>query len=227
VLGALGMWICGAFVYQGAHTTSATNVSLIYAAAPVGIAVVGRWLLDERASRAQQAALALAFCGVLFVIAKGDPASLANARFTVGDLWIVAAAVSWVAYSVLLQRWGSALGPRERLACIAAGGLVVLLPFTVAEALLVPAPPPSWAALGLVVAAAVLPGVLSYGAYSLLLRELGASRSGVVLYLSPLYAAAIAWVALGEAPQGYHAIGALMILPAIHLASRGGSAASR
>ncbi|HRD86064.1 MAG TPA: EamA family transporter, partial [Rubrivivax sp.] len=30
VLGALGMWICGAIVYLGAHTTTATNIALIY-----------------------------------------------------------------------------------------------------------------------------------------------------------------------------------------------------
>lgn len=220
VLGALGMWVCGAFVYIGAHTTSATNVGLIYAATPVGIAVVGRWLLKEATSRTQQAAMALAFVGVLFVIARGDPASLLQARFTVGDLWIVAAALAWIAYSVLLQRWTSALGPRERLACISAGGLVVLLPFTLAEAALLPALPASWQALGLIVAAGVLPGFLSYQAYSLMLRELGPTRSGVVMYLGPVYAAFIAWWLLGEAPQWYHAVGALLILPSIHLATR-------
>jgi drug/metabolite transporter (DMT)-like permease len=220
-LGALGMWICGAFVYQGAHTTTATNVGLIYAATPVGIAVVGRRLLHENMSRAQHWAMALAFVGVLFVVAKGDPARLLRARFAVGDLWILAAAVSWVAYSVLLQRWPSVLGPRERLACVMAGGLVVLLPFTLLEAALVPAPPLSWAALGLVVAAAVLPGFLSYQAYSFMLRELGPTRSGIVMYLSPLYAAGVAWWLLGEAPGWYHGVGALMILPSIHLATRG------
>jgi drug/metabolite transporter (DMT)-like permease len=220
VLGALGMWVCGAFVYIGAHTTSATNVGLIYAATPVGIAVVGRWLLHERTSRRQQAAMALACVGVLFVIARGDLASLLRARFTAGDLWIVAAALAWIAYSVLLQRWPSALGPRERLACISAGGLLVLLPFTLLEAALVPALPWSWQALGLVVAAGVLPGFLSYQAYSLMLRELGPTRSGVVMYLGPVYAAFIAWWLLGEAPQWYHAVGALLILPSIQLASR-------
>ncbi|MDE0780669.1 MAG: hypothetical protein OSB67_07940 [Alphaproteobacteria bacterium] len=34
VLCILGMGICGAFVYVGADTTSATNIGLIYASAP-------------------------------------------------------------------------------------------------------------------------------------------------------------------------------------------------
>jgi hypothetical protein len=45
VLGALGMWVCGAFVYQAGHTTSATNIALLYAVAPVAITAVSLHLL--------------------------------------------------------------------------------------------------------------------------------------------------------------------------------------
>jgi len=32
LLGALGMWVCGAFVYIGGHTTEALNIGLLYVA---------------------------------------------------------------------------------------------------------------------------------------------------------------------------------------------------
>jgi len=219
-LGALGMWICGAWVYLGGQTTSATNIALIYAATPVAIAVAGVKLLHERMSLAQRAAVVAALAGVLFVIAKGDPANLLAVRFVRGDAWIVAAAVSWTAYSVLLKRWPSALGPAERLAAIIAGGLLVLLPFTLWEVLTQPAPALGGRALLLVVLAAVLPGALSYGAYSFLQRELGASRTALLLYLAPVYGALGAWLVLGEVPGWYHAAGAALILPSIWLATR-------
>jgi drug/metabolite transporter (DMT)-like permease len=41
-----------------------------------------------------------------------------------------------------------------------------------------------------------------------------------VLYLGPLYAATLAWFALGEPLHLYHAVGALIILPGIYLASQ-------
>ena len=45
VFGALGMWICGAWVYIGARSTDATNIALIYALSPVFIALVSSlWL---------------------------------------------------------------------------------------------------------------------------------------------------------------------------------------
>lgn len=70
------------------------------------------------------------------------------------------------------------------------------------------------------VTAALVPGLLSYGAHSLLQRELGASRTAMMLYLAPVYGAGLAWLLLGEAPGWYHAVGAAMILPSIWLASR-------
>jgi drug/metabolite transporter (DMT)-like permease len=220
VLGALGMWICGAFVYLGGQTTSALNIGLIYAACPVGIAVCGVLLLHERMSMSQRCGAALALAGVLYVICKGELGNLLAVRFTIGDAWVVAAAVSWVAYSVLLQRWKSALPPAARTAAIVACGVAVLLPFSVAEAWLVPQPPLGAKALLLVVLAALLPGALSYTSYAIIQRSLGASRTGLMLYLSPLYAALLAWLLLGEPPRAYHAVGAALILPSIWLATR-------
>jgi len=220
VLGALGMWICGAFVYEGAHSTSAVNIGLIYAATPVAIAFVSTRLLHEKLNGWQRAAMALALFGVLFVIAKGEASNLLGVRFSVGDLWILAAGASWVAYTVLLQRWPSALAPGPRLAAITLGGVLVLLPFTVLEAALRPGPPIGGHALLLIVLAGLLPGFVSYQAYAYMLRELGAARSSLVMYLAPVYAAFTAWALLGEAPRWYHAVGAALILPAIYLATR-------
>ncbi len=221
VLGALGMWICGAFVYIGAQTTTATNIGLIYAVGPVGIALASRWLLNERITSLQVGAMGMALLGVLVVIAKGNLAGLMQAKFVAGDVWLLVACASWIAYSILLQRWSSALGPRQRLACITAGGLLVLLPFTLLEAALQPALPWSWKGGALIVLAGVLPGFLSYQGYALILRELGATRSSLMLYLAPVYGAVNAWWLLGEVPQWFHLLGAALILPSIRLATKG------
>ncbi len=220
VLGFLGMYICGAWVYVAGRSTSSTNIALIYAATPMAIVAASAWLLHERMSRAQWAGVVLALLGLLLVIAKGDPRRLLAVQLVAGDAWITAAAASWTAYSVLLKRWPSALGPGERLVAIIGGGLLVLLPTTLLEAMVTTTPALGWGAAGLVLMAAVLPGVLSYGAYSYLQRELGASRTAMMLYLAPVYGALLAWAVLGEVPGWYHLLGAAMILPSIWLASR-------
>ena len=220
VFGALGMWVCGAFVYIGARTTSATNISLIYAVSPVLIALVSGTLLQERLGRVQIAGIALALAGVLHVIVKGQWAALARVEFTTGDLWIVSATIAWSAYALLLKAWPSAFGPAARLALSSVGGLVVLLPFTIAEALWFMPTQLSWASFGYILAAALFPGFGAYLAYSYMQRELGAARVAVVLYLGPIYAAIAGWLVLGEAVVGFHWAGAALILPGIYLATR-------
>lgn len=222
VLGALGMWVCGAWVYIGGRSTSATNMALIYAVTPITIALASARLLHERMHPRQWLGVGLALLGLLYVVSQGDLSRLLAVRFAPGDLWIAACAVAWTAYSVLQKHWPSQLGPAERLVATSVGGLVLLVPGTLIEAMTTPVPPPSWAALGLVVAAAVVPGVLSYGAYAVLQRQLGASRTALMLYLTPVYAPLLAWAVLGEVPRAYHLVGAALILPSIALATRRG-----
>jgi drug/metabolite transporter (DMT)-like permease len=220
VLGALGMWVCGAFVYIGARTTTAANVGLIYAGSPVLIALASALWLHERFGVRQWAGVALAIGGVVHVIVKGGWGALGAASINPGDAWIAIAMVCWAAYSLLLKAWPSAFGSLARLTLIACGGVLVLLPFTVAESLMGWGSTLSWKSVGLVLLAALLPGAAAYGAYSVMQRVLGAARVGMVLYLGPIYAAVIGWLVLGEPIEVYHYGGAALILSGIWLATR-------
>lgn len=220
VLGFCGMYICGAWVYLAGRSTTSANIALIYSVTPLAIVVLSAQLLHERMRPAQWLGVLLALLGLLVVITHGHLANLLDVRLTAGDGWIAGAAASWAAYSVLLKRWPSALDTGPRLLAIILGGLVVLLPTTLAEALLWPGPPLGWAAAGLVLMAAVVPGVLSYGAYAYLQSQLGAARTAVMLYLPPIYGALLAWLVLGERPGWHHLAGAALILPSIWLATR-------
>ena len=220
VLGALGMWICGAWVYIGARTTGAVNIALIYAISPVLIVAFSALWLRERFKLLQACGLALALAGVLHVVLKGHWAALAAVQFVPGDGWILAATLSWTVYSVLLKKWPSPLGPSARLTVISLAGVLVLLPFVIWEALVNPLPVLTVQGFGLALAAAFFPGYGAYLAYSVMQRELGAARVSVVLYLGPIYTAIMAWLVLGEPLQAYHAWGMVLVLPGIYLVQR-------
>ena len=220
VLGALGMWVCGAFVYIGGRSTTAVNIGLLYAASPVLIALASALWLHERIGVAQAAGVTLALAGMLHILLRGNWPALLALQFNPGDLWVAVAVLCWTVYSLLLRAWPSAFGPLARLTLIACGGIVVLVPFTVWEALAWWPSQWSWKSLALVVAAALLPGAGAYAAYSYMQRELGAARVGVVMYLGPLYSALLAWAVLGERIEGFHLAGAALILPGIFLSTR-------
>lgn len=220
MLGALGMWICGAWVYIGGQTTVAVNIALLYSVSPVLVVAVSALWLKERVSTTQAAGVFLALAGVLHVVLKGQWAHLGDVRFVVGDAWIFAAATAWTVYSILLKRWHSPLEASPRLAVIALAGVLVMLPFTIYEALVNPLPVLTLPGFGLSLAVALFPGYGAYLAFSVMQRELGAARASVALYLGPIYTAVIAWMVLGEALSIFHLVGAMLILPGIYLVNR-------
>ncbi len=223
VLGCLGMLVCGAWVYQGARSTQAINIALIYAASPVLIGLGAALWLGERLRQRQVLGVLLALAGVLHVLVKGQWGHLLQLQFVAGDLWIVAATVAWAAYALLQKHWPSSLSATARLAAICSGGVLVLLPFALWEATQSGLTQWGWPALGLVLVAALVPGLGAYWIYGWAQKILGASRVAVALYLGPLYGGLTAWCLLGEAPGWHHLVGALLILPGVFLVSSAAS----
>ena len=222
VLGALGMWICGAFVYIAGRTTTATNIGLIYAISPVLVALFSTLVLKERIGIAQIAGTAVALAGFFHIVLKGEWGGLSAVELTPGDWWIFVAAISWAAYTLLLKAWPTSFGSAARLALTSLGGALVILPFAIAEAVWFMSSELSWQNAGYIATTAIIPGVGAYLAYSFMLRELGASRVAVVLYLGPIYGALMGWLVLGESIRPFHWAGAALILPGIFLATRKG-----
>jgi drug/metabolite transporter (DMT)-like permease len=222
ILGALGMGVCGAFVYIGADSTTATNIGLLYAASPILIVLGARLFYGEALSALQGLGVAISLLGVFAIICKGDPNILLELRFVVGDLWIAAASVGWAAYSLLLRHRPSGMPMITRFAAIVAGGLIILLPFYFGEMaageLLV------WntTTIASILFLAVVPSCGAYLSYARIQRSLGTGPTSLLMYLLPLYNGVLAFLLLGETLEFYHLIGAAMVLPGIYLATRKG-----
>jgi drug/metabolite transporter (DMT)-like permease len=217
VLGACGMWICGAWVYLAGESTGAMNISLIYASSPVLIAVGSVIWLGEHFSKRQWVGVVVAMSGVVHVVVRGDWAHLSQVNLVPGDLWVVAASVAWAAYALLQKKWHSPLGSTARLATICMGGVAVLLPFALFELASSSTPVLGWQALGLIVLTALVPGLGAYWIYGWTQKILGASRVAVTLYLGPLYSGMAAWLLLGEPMGWHHLAGGVLILSGVAL----------
>ncbi len=219
LLGGLGMGVCGAFVYIGAATTTATNIGLIYATSPVFIVLFAAIFYRERLGGLQLLGAGLALAGVLVLIAKGDPAALLELRFVVGDLWIATATLCWAVYSVILRYARSRLDGMTRFTAICLFGVLILLPFHLWEAVTLGPPQPTAETLGWILLVAVVAGFGAYQVYGLIQQALGAARAGLIMYLFPLYNSVLAVLLLGEALEGYHLAGAALVLPGLVLAN--------
>ena len=217
ILGACGMWICGAWVYLAGQTTQALNISLIYSSSPVLIAIGAVWFMKESMGPPQIAGVVLCLVGVVHVIVKGQWQQLQAVEFTTGDAWIAAASLAWAAYTLLQKHWKSEFSASAHLAMICWGGVLVIAPFALLEATVWGMPDWSMKATWMVLATALFPGLGAYWMYGWTQRILGASKVSVTLFLGPLYTAIMATLVLQEALSTHHFVGAALILPGVAL----------
>ena len=94
-LGLSGYAICGAFPYISGLTTTVTNMGIIYALSPILIVLLSYVFFHQKLKTIQLLGILISFYGVSFVIFKGSILNLLNLNFTLGDLWILGAAISW------------------------------------------------------------------------------------------------------------------------------------
>ena len=170
--------------------------------------------LRERLGFMQWLAIALAFAGLIHVVIKGQWIALAQVRLVARELWILAATVSWTLYSIFLKRWPSAFSPMAQLDLTISGGVLLLMPLTVLEALSgLPMTHTiwGWKTFVLAITAALMPGAGAYPAYATLQKSLGVLRASLTLHMGPLYAVVTAFSFQTEPVHFYHLMGAIIL----------------
>ncbi|NTV11510.1 MAG: DMT family transporter, partial [Zoogloea sp.] len=196
--------------------TSATNAALLNSFIPV--AIIGlSWFLGRRLGVREGLGVAISLAGVMTIVSRGDPPALLDLTLNVGDLWMLAAVLSWALYTLCLQWRPGGLHPMALLAVLTAIGLLVLLPFWVAElsagARLAPTP----GVLAGVAYTGVFPAFLGYVFWNRAVGLVGGSKAGLFIHLMPVFSTLLAALFLGELPRTFHFAGIALILSGIWL----------
>jgi drug/metabolite transporter (DMT)-like permease len=220
LLGSIGMSICGLSAYEAGHTTSTANIALIYASSPVMMVLLEWALGKDRLSAMQATGVGLCLLGVLEIVSHGEAGVLAHMNFVSGDLWSLSGAIGWAAYSYLLRHLPSELNFSVRLPALCAAGAVAIAPFALLETLSTGGLPLTMKSLAMLALIVVVASYASYMAYAALQRMSSVSFAGLAVYVSPFYAALYGWVFVNESLQGFHLVGAAMVLAGVWLASR-------
>jgi drug/metabolite transporter (DMT)-like permease len=221
LLGLLGIGGYNTFQYLAVQTSTALNVTLIASSTPVFILVVGALFFGERTRGAQWLGAGLSVIGVLVVLTRGDPANLLRLSFVAGDLIMLAANLTWTFYTWLLRKHRPDLPLAPLLALQMAFGLVAIAPLSFAEALIGTATI-HWSGTAVLVLLyiALFPSIIAYTCWDHGIKRVGAVIPVYFANMTPLFAAALSTLLLGEAPHIYHAVALALIVVGIHLAAR-------
>ena len=219
-LGSMGCGVCGAFPFLAGETTTVTNMGIIYTSSPVFIILISYFFFQEKINLTKVIGLIACLIGVFVIIIKGDIDLLINLRFTIGDLWMLAAAVGWALYSIYLFYWKSKLKIFDRFAMISFFGALSLLPFYVGEELFYKETIFVTEFYLWVIFAAISPGIIAFTLYTIAQKKLGASLTGFTLYVFTVYGAIYGYFLFDEKFENYHIIGTVLVFFGVYLAKK-------
>ena len=222
VTGFLSTTCYNALQYLALITSSPINIALITAAGPIFTLLVGRAFFSAHIGRAAALGAVLSILGVAWVLLRGEIQNLTHVAFVSGDLFMLFAIGLWSVYTWLLRERPKAMSGYSVLALQMIWGLAFAVPMVLAEVLWGGYPSVQWDAhaLGMVVYVALGPALLAYICWQRAVALTGSQLPMFFLNLTPVFAAILAVMLLGEFPKSYHYIGLALIVLGIVLSNR-------
>jgi drug/metabolite transporter (DMT)-like permease len=217
LLGILGVGNFNLFVYLGLQHTTATNALLLNAAAPAFIVVLSFLSGLGRPTGRLLLGVALSLSGVVAILSQGRASTLLELQLNPGDLWVLAAVLSWSLYTVLLSRRPSGVEPMVLLTALVLVGTAWIAPFyawEIARGLRVTF---DLVTAGSVLYVGVFASLVAYAFWNAGVAQAGASRAGVFLNLMPAFGTLLAVVLLGEPFRLFQAVGIGLIVAGVTL----------
>ena len=218
---SLGMTILTLAIYQAAHTTSATNQTLIAISSPVFV-LLGNWLiLGNKPTPRMLLGVVITLSGIYFLLVRGqlNPAQLLQAK--AGDALMLVSASVFAAYTLLLQRRPMTIAPLQQLfvmICFAAfqSGIVAAVinfwqpsqPFNLPGDSLIA-----------VLYLAIGPSILGYFAWNKAIAFSGSQTTAICYFMLPVYGAIMAQSLLNETLSLLHLISFILIISGVSLAT--------
>ena len=223
-VGVLGVGAFNSLQYLALVTSSPLNVTLVAASMPVWMLAVGALFFGERATQRQLLGAVFGLAGVCTVIGRGSLATLLQVRFVPGDLYILLAVIGWAFYSWLLARPPAHMRGDQRpdwdwagfLLVQAVFGLGAASLFTAGEQALGAAPVQwSWGVVAALLYVSLGASIAAYRCWGLGVAQGGPALAAFFNNLTPLFAALLSTLVLGEPPQAYHALAFGLIVTGI------------
>lgn len=218
LLSALGIAAFNTLLYIGLQQTTATNALLINSSIPIIILFLSFVILKTTISARQIVGIVLSTLGVVFLVLKGDVRSILTLSFNPGDFWVIASSLCWASYSVLVKFRPKSLSSFEFFITTVSLGVVMLLPFYLAQGYtlereIMIVTEHTWVFAYVV----LVTSILCYYLWHKGIAQIGADKTGQFTHLMPLFGSFLAYIFLGERLEWYHLGGIIMIGGGIYL----------
>lgn len=213
-LGSFGLGIYSVFLNYGEMTVTATIAGFLIGQIPVIAALIAIIFLKERLSPLAWIGFALSVCGI-FLLNKSDHGQYS---FSLGAMAILFSAFLCAIYMTAQKPLLKTINPLVFTTFAAWGAVLVLSYYSFDLVKEIQAAPLSITLT--VVYLGIVPAALAFAAWSYVMQNLPAAKAVGLLYFSPVIAAILSWVTIGEQPDSLIALGGLMAIAGAILIGR-------
>ena len=215
LMGILGVTLMNTLIYKAGQSTESLNMALLVPTAPVMILLLSHVLYGEPVTRRRLAGLGLTLAGMVILVSRGDWQRLSGLVFNSGDFWALGGAACFGLYSLFTRSRPPEISVLSYNAATFCLGLAVSLPFTAAEALLLPLPQMSPFLAGGILYVGLGCSLLAFQWWVAAVDKIGPVRAGIVYYSLPVFAAAESVLLLGERAVPAQIAGGFLIVGGI------------
>ncbi len=219
VLGIIGNFLYQLLFIAGLARSRAGNASVLLNTSPIYTVILSSLLGHERIRTAAWAGIAATVAGIALVVGSGEGGLRFGTATVGGDLMMLSAAAIWAVYTVgsrdMVRKYGSV--PVTAWTLWAGAALLVVAGIPELRGMEGSIPPTAWASL-------IYAGFLGLGLSYLLwyrgVHVLGNTRTSAFGNLVPVVTILLAWPMLGEVPNLWQIVGAIVIIAGISVVRR-------
>jgi drug/metabolite transporter (DMT)-like permease len=194
-----GVTLFNTFVYVGGRYSTATNLALIgTTAAPIFVLLISGLFLKQRISVNQIIGTILCVAGIVILISKGAISGLQHFKLSLGDVWILLAALSFAIYTVLVRKKPVGVSPGSFLFFIFLAGTIFLIPAFVIDLSMGSAFVWNKTIILSILYLGIGASVISFLSWNISIRRIGPARTALFGNLIPIFSTIEASILLDE-----------------------------
>lgn len=215
-----GVSMFNTFVYIAGHHSTAINMAILgTCSSPIMSVILARIFLKEKIPALRVAGMIVCIIGILLLLSKGNIGNLISFKFTKGDWWIMAAALSFAIYNTSVKKKPHAMHPVNFLFTVFLLGTIILLPFYLSEYNSKGGIEINTANLSTIIYLGLGTSVICFYIWNKAIAALGSGRTALFGNLIPVFSSIEAVFFLGEKITSIHIISFILVVAGLVIAN--------
>jgi drug/metabolite transporter (DMT)-like permease len=215
-----GVSMFNTFVYIAGHYSTAINMAILgTCTSPIISVILARIFLHEKITGLRITGILVCITGILLLLSKGSIQNLINFRFTNGDWWILAAALTFAIYNVMVKRRPSAMHPVNFLFVVFLLGTIILIPFYLYELNAMGGIEINFSNIFSILYLGLGASVICFLIWNKAIVALGAGRTALFGNLIPVFSSTEAVILLNEKITTIHIFSFILVVAGLVIAN--------